>query len=130
MNNNLRQLLAIFLLSIFLIPGLSKVKMVVDFKINQDYIAKVFCINKDIPSTMCFGKCYIGNQLQKVADKENNDLPNQLTKSNQILLFLEPSIVEIEFDKILNYKPQLIQENQTLYTSSYLKEIFHPPQLI
>lgn len=126
----MRQLLAIFLLSIFLIPGLSKIKMVIDFKINQEYISQVLCINKDKPSLMCYGKCFLGKQLQEITDHENNDLPNQLNQVNQTLLFIKPTLVNI-YNKQENKKEsKIFLDQQSQYSSSYLKDIFHPPQLI
>ncbi len=37
----------------------------VDFKMQQDYIAKVLCINKDQPEMHCNGQCVLMKKLKK-----------------------------------------------------------------
>ena len=48
-----------------MLPYLAKVAILIDYKINQDFIAEVLCINKEKSMTLCKGKCYLVDQLQK-----------------------------------------------------------------
>lgn len=43
-----------------------------DYALNYNYISKVLCVNKDKVGSCCKGKCYLKNQLQKRAEKEEN----------------------------------------------------------
>ena len=50
----------------------------VDFALNQDFIARVLCINRDEPASACQGKCYLKKELQKAnhedpAQQKSND---------------------------------------------------------
>ena len=42
------------------------------FEINRDYIAKVLCINRDEPITMCHGQCFLDRNLD-MADVTTTD---------------------------------------------------------
>lgn len=49
---------------------------VVDYLINQDYIAKNLCVNKDVPKSCCKGKCHLVKQLNKT-----NNEPEKAAKN-------------------------------------------------
>jgi len=46
-------------------PSLTKIGILIDFKINQNFIAKVLCINRDKSIITRNGKCYLTEQLKK-----------------------------------------------------------------
>lgn len=41
-----------------------------EYAINQEYIAEVLCINRDRPDKGCNGKCYLMSQLEKEVGKD------------------------------------------------------------
>lgn len=86
---SVKSLLSILLLMIFLSPGLVKVWVVVDFTINQEYIAELFCVNKEEPITVCNGKCFLSDQLKRTEPQEPLTLPVNSSQKVQIQLFLE-----------------------------------------
>ena len=49
---------------------ISKLSIYVNFKLNQDFIAEVLCINKDKPVSNCNGNCYLSKQLKVQEEKE------------------------------------------------------------
>ena len=111
----------------FLLPLLNKVCIVIDFKLNQDFIAKVLCINKDKPMTKCNGKCYLSKQLKKAEKKEGKNLPIHTQEKPVTTLYFQERIVP-QSDNIfkdLNDRP--FYEGANLYASSYINKIFHPP---
>ena len=44
-----------------------------DFEVRKDYIAKVLCINRDKPITVCGGQCFLAKQLNKVKGQQEKD---------------------------------------------------------
>ncbi|KXX71027.1 hypothetical protein AVL50_10520 [Flammeovirga sp. SJP92] len=44
--------------------------MKLDLELQRDFIAEVFCINKDKPEMSCHGQCFINKELQKESDKQ------------------------------------------------------------
>ncbi len=110
-------------------PGLSRVAILIDFKINQDFIAKVLCINRDEPLTMCNGKCYLSEQLNKVEEQEEKQLPNSKNEKVEVLYFHAKK--PFDFLKYAdNYisKPSSHNEYE-FYDSSFITDIFHPPKV-
>ena len=65
----LKKAFSILMIITMTIPYFTKVGILIDFKINQHYIAKVLCINKEKPIKTCNGKCFLLQQL-KVADEQ------------------------------------------------------------
>ncbi|MCB0642942.1 MAG: hypothetical protein KDC44_14940, partial [Phaeodactylibacter sp.] len=61
----MKQLFSIFLAFILLTPSLLKIGVYVDFKIRQDYIAEVLCVNRAEPVNLCSGACYLDTQLKQ-----------------------------------------------------------------
>jgi hypothetical protein len=60
------------MISAMLLPSLTTIGILIDFKINQDYIAKFLCINREKPMSTCNGKCYLTKQLKKAEEQEKN----------------------------------------------------------
>ena len=123
----MRRLLSIILLFAFLLPQLAKVGIFISFKVNQEYIAKVLCINKDKPKMGCNGKCHLAKELNETENKSDNS-PITITNKIEITLFIEKH-------KPLQFKTQVeYLEKRTFfdikqrYTSSYIDGVFHPPQ--
>lgn len=96
-----------------------------DFKLNQDYIAKVLCINRDKPITTCDGRCYLNRQLRK--QQENEQAPQQQTTKKQTY----ETFYQVLFDfKGLTFADISIQfpGHKPSFISAYLSTFFHPPQ--
>jgi hypothetical protein len=120
---NLKQLFAIFLSMVFMLQCCIKSTIAVAFLFNREKITRTLCVNKNKPSSKCFGKC----QLKKSLDKQNTsetNLPNILKEHaetnyilNSSILSLIPLIDGIEY---VNHK-------QVSQATGLLKAIFHPP---
>ncbi len=100
-----------------------------DFEVRRMYIENALCINRDKPITMCHGKCYLDEQLDKAQKqqeeqdkatpieiafffKEHEPLSSYL--SNRFLISNTPCGIFIE-----NRKDSLL-----------FFGIFHPPRLV
>jgi hypothetical protein len=58
-----KKVIAIGLILIMSAQCLYKLGLMTYFQLNQDYIAEVFCINKEKPIPMCYGKCFLEKNL-------------------------------------------------------------------
>jgi len=109
--------------SMFLLP-----LIYVDFELRQDYIAKVLCVERNKPMTVCYGRCYLNKNLGKAAEQTENE---EKTLATSITFFFH------KVDSLLSSTP---------LPGSYLKNthfvfrdlpvpilrssnIFHPPQV-
>lgn len=124
--HELKNLLSIFLLIIFLLPGLTKLWIIVDFKINQSYIASTLCTNRGEPITMCYGSCYLSKQLKKVEEEEQQELPTNLRQKVEVLYFSEEKTIACKSprDKVA---PNDFFDKPSTYHFDFHQGIFRPP---
>jgi hypothetical protein len=55
-----------------LLQSFSKSLIMLEFRVNRDYIAEVLCVNKDKPQLQCNGKCHLKKQLEKDNEPARN----------------------------------------------------------
>lgn len=100
----------------------------IDFKLNQEFIAKVLCIEKDEPITTCYGKCQLTTQLNKVNEEEKGQVPSSKKERLEVLHYLE---------KQTNYALSLSNCDLTAmkafqkgnaYHYAFVYDVFHPPK--
>lgn len=100
------------------------------FLINQDFIANTLCINRDKPVMRCNGKCHL-SKLIKENQEEQNDSPNNTVKEKEATVVFLPEICQsliFNINKTERRQPVFFYKN--IFSSSYLKEVFHPPQFV
>lgn len=98
----------------------------IDFKINQDFIAEFLCINKDEPESTCHGKCQLTKQLSDVDINNRKETPISLKLKIETRLFLQIDNPESKIDQF--DKMEAVFYNPEMYVSTNLKSIFRPPQ--
>ena len=74
----------IALLFLMLMKTASMPLVLIDFAINQDFIARTFCENKAKPAMHCNGKCYMKKKLAQSSD--NSEAPASHNNSRTLLL--------------------------------------------
>lgn len=112
-----------------MLPNLTKIGILIDFKINQDFIAEVLCINREKPMTMCSGKCYLSELLKKAEEHEDKQAPTSKNERLEIIYYYSASIFDFSplpehFVGKLN--PACVDAS---YASSFIADIFRPPKL-
>jgi len=112
-----------------LLPSLTKIGILIDFKINQDFIAKVLCIDKEKPMSTCNGKCYLSEQLRKAEEQEEKQAPTNKKERLEVVYYYSKS----SFDLLIytglfvsKLNPACVDE---FYSSSFIADIFRPPKL-
>ena len=116
----------IFLLAILVLGTVGNWGIYLAFKINQQYISKVLCENKEVPQMQCAGKCYLKKQLSEATDTASSE-----PTSIQRLPELQLAIVAITEEFFWMESTLLIAHR---YTSSpllkgYKHTIEHPPAI-
>lgn len=113
-----------------MLPYLAKVAILIDFKINQDFIAEVLCINKEKAMTLCKGKCYLVDQLQKTEEQKEKQAPLTNKEHSEVVY----CYTRTDFHFSLSTDRYVSKLHQAflggLYTSSFVADVFRPPQLI
>jgi len=125
----LKKIFAILITLIILIPYITTFGVVTDFVINQDYIAKVLCINKERPKLNCDGKCYLAQKLKNTPDQNNNQLPESFKNLKLEILhfYSEVNAFNLNSTKHTSQKTENYFRNK-LFPIDYTFKVFHPPQ--
>ncbi|MEM1408287.1 MAG: hypothetical protein AAGG59_16005 [Bacteroidota bacterium] len=124
----IRNIIALYLAVNILLGTLMVPLIHLDFKMRRDYIAKILCIKRDRPITVCGGKCYLADQLKKASDSSEKE-SKMVNRSAQIsFAFHEIPVVSFSnryllHDYSFNRKPVLGAPNTIVH------DIFKPPRL-
>jgi len=117
------------LLSLIILSGTCKELVThAKFYINKDFIVNKFCVNLNKPETKCGGKCYLKKSILD-NHKEQKTIPNQTKEKKSALDLIPIEKTAFESFEVLALNPKQCLYAIVIYPSSYLKEIFHPPQL-
>lgn len=108
-----------------MLPNLQKVWILIDFKLNQDFIARVLCINKEKPKLACHGTCHLSKKLQEQEKQEQKQVPQFQKDTHNTLFFSKVSIKlncsYLDLGQLVGYYPGF-------RSFDLLNKIFHPPQ--
>ena len=122
-----RRLVCIFLLVAIAYTQSSKMIVYFSFKINQDYIAKELCENREIPKMKCNGKCYLAKKLQEQEQEEKEKAPLEQRIKLDVLFYSKGSISSISSLHQHEPKTCFVKTNSELLIG-FLTKPLHPPQ--
>jgi hypothetical protein len=108
-----------------LLQSAGQLVIVVNFKMNQAYIASVLCENKNNPELQCNGKCQLNKKLQQHETTEQQ-LPPQI-KLKEPLLFVD----EMAENKHKNngfFIHSFLSETTPALQSGFERVVLHPPE--
>jgi hypothetical protein len=123
----LKNAISIFFALLILCQSFSKVWIIISFKINQDYIAKVLCVNRDKPEVLCSGKCVLRQNLQSDEGQDKKQLPLKSKEQKEITYcfeMLQWLIVEPIENVVSKKHPTFYLYPRSI---SHLRRVFHPP---
>jgi hypothetical protein len=110
-----------------MVAMLRPIAPIIEYAINQDYIAEFLCINKDKPELKCNGKCHLKKEIKKAQEETH--------KSLSINIEDYPISPVYNFNSSLNktfisstYKSVFYSYTKK-YIYLYISDIFHPPQV-
>lgn len=123
------RVLSILLLMVILSPSLTKLWIAVDFKINQDFIAKELCVKKEVENNTCQGTCHLKKELKKAEEQGQKQYPlESLKKLKEIQLFSE-QFNKYSFFSTHNDKQKLNSSYTFSFCEEHLSSIFRPPKV-
>lgn len=98
----------------------------IEYVLNQDYIAKFLCINKDKPELQCNGKCHLVKEIQKQQKNEPKSL--RISLENYPIGFV--NIFKIQPYQVFTTSKKTSFPYSNLYHFNYKLRLFHPPDLV
>ncbi len=118
---------------VFLTPFWLKTTVVINWVINNDFIANTLCEKRYDYFNDCQGVCYVNKQLNII---ENQVTKNQPTKQSPPIIVVEnigPYLLndELKVDIFFKEDKNRISASKSFYIpSNPVKDIFHPPQFV
>ncbi|MGO4291211.1 hypothetical protein [Chitinophaga sp. RAB17] len=87
--------ITVFLMLIWLCQLSGRYFVMLDFYLNQEYIAANLCENRDKPAMHCNGKCHLSKKL-KEEDKRDQDNPERKDHRSEIFYaaWLQPTTLK------------------------------------
>lgn len=110
-----------------LVPSIGNFFIYMNFKVNQEEIAKNLCIQKDMKVNKCNGHCFLSKQLKKAAEKEKKE--NENLKEKQELVYISSNIEHSLKINFLTEKSKHLTSYRCDKPKSNLVGIFRPPQV-
>jgi hypothetical protein len=121
----MRIIVLAFLILVMLMHVFSKTIIYTAFLINQDYIAKNLCENRNAPEKKCCGKCQLEKRMTGEAQKQDAQLPSLLKSVDEITLMnSEVSAIRVKPFLINSF---LFPEPIEVSHYTFVNRIFRPP---
>ncbi|KIO75697.1 hypothetical protein TH53_19165 [Pedobacter lusitanus] len=120
----LKRFTAILLLMCSVSVNLSGLFVFAGFEMNQGYIAKELCVNKDKPQLHCNGKCYLIKKLKQAEEKEQKQDRQFQKIQMQEAVFSAPFVFK-QYSFIARHLRVPLTTGKPV---TQLNSIFHPPQ--
>lgn len=101
----------------------SELLILFSFKVNQDYIAKNLCVEKDVEGSTCKGCCQLEKKMHEQEEQKRELPPQQNDKQN--IDFCVP-IAGIDL-ALYPGKENVAAKITIQYSFQNLFKVFHPP---
>ncbi|MDQ0109680.1 hypothetical protein J2T02_004824 [Chitinophaga terrae (ex Kim and Jung 2007)] len=121
-----KRLITMLLLVVWLCQLSGRYVVMLDFFINQDYISKNLCVNRDKPELHCNGKCHLAKKLKEEERKDQENPERKLENKSE--LFCERIVVNTLLQPVLSLPG--IRHQYPLSIGCPIDQpssVFHPP---
>lgn len=118
--------ISILLILLLSIQCLYNLGLISYFQLNRDYIAKVLCINKEEPITMCNGQCFLDKNLDTGEEGASADARTPDTR----LKVEVPVFLVVERTTCADGTEYAVRGNTPSsdhYSFTFQVSVFHPP---
>ncbi len=112
------RILSGLLLLMVLFSSISDLMVYTCFKINQDKITNLFCVNKSKPDLSCYGQCHLTKIIKEGQNQKREDLKFEEHKVN---LFFYSTLSVL-------YNFQHLNDLSSIYSKKILEMDYSPPQ--
>ncbi len=116
---------SLFFTFLYIVSMSQPVLPIFEYLLNQDYIAKVLCINKEEPEIQCNGKCYLMKQIKKKEDKKKKSMPKIDMEKYSVFFFDFFNYTIKKSTSHLGIKSTFTYQNTYSYLYSFIDD--HPP---
>ncbi len=123
----MKKIISILLVSVILLQSFSKMWILLSFKVNQDYIAQVLCINRDKPQMHCNGNCILMQRMKAAEEQEKQQIPKKLKDHQEVLYCFAVPTWQIDRQTDITPQKQLFFFYQSPFSTLMSQGVFRPP---
>ncbi len=129
----LKKSIIVFFAVVICFQAVIQALVMIDWKINQDFITARYCVNKNKPELKCNGQCQLAKKLRKVENEINllDSKGKNQSKKEFKTKQAEFTLLKPEFPSISNDGYYLTQSTNYYYSDQYdfsmNQTIDHPP---
>lgn len=121
----MRSVLVPICMLLVLTQTFSKWLVILDYRLNKDFIAKNICVNRARPAMHCNGKCFLKKQLNKTEkDDPANPAPVKSIEDTVYIAVPSASDTAVCLAVIYHVPPPFKKDH---YRFCFLSSCFHPP---
>lgn len=119
----MKHIIVILLTASFFLQNIGKLIVVINYRINKEYIAENLCENRDEPESCCEGKCHLEKELDKEEKKENGPANTIKEKAESLFSTNLQRVLFIFYTSLF-----LVKINEPYFClNDYSSFVFHPP---
>ena len=122
-----KRFIALFLLLALVGSGFSQFAVYLGFQLNQEYIAKTFCVNKNRPELHCNGRCYLMSKLKLVNEKEKKQAAKDTLNRMATSFLHKLHTISLQVPIAASITTHSTHYKFTYY-SQYIATVFRPPK--
>lgn len=126
--SGIKHITAFVLILILFAQNINTLVIVGDFLINQDFIAKTLCIQKE-EQNGCNGKCQLRKQLAENDNSSDNKAPLQTNERMSLDVFCLSSINTVKPPFVLHVQLPSVEDSTSGVLISRYLEIDTPPPI-
>ena len=123
---NIFKVVSVSLLVLFSVNILIHSIVLVNFKLNQEYIALTLCEEKEIEESTCNGNCQLMKSMEKIEKSSPTSEDNKFTTESHITILFPLEIFEINFPSII-LKNEFFSQISKSIPNGFEKVPFRPP---
>ncbi len=120
----LKNSIVYILVFLYLVAMVRPIFPLMEYVVNEDYIAEFLCINKDKKELECHGKCYLMQRLQEQNEEKKQNLPKIVMEEYPIGFVQLLHFPSKEFDQI---SKRALFDYSNAYTYLFAPYNFRPP---
>lgn len=114
---------------IILIGTFNEGLVYLSFKINQDYISKYLCVEKDISESTCHGKCHLTKTIIDNHEQNEDSKKTPLIEKQQSTFYLIFDREKYVDSHLIFFKKKILNASLQVVGNNYTFGIFHPPKV-
>ncbi len=120
---NLKSVLAFCMVCVLLLNNFSRYFINIAFTLNQPYLAKNICENRNKPNLHCNGKCFLRKKIIQAQQKEQNNNVENLKNQYKEALIYQKSFLSLLYPIAL----KIFYSSLHFPLQHFTFPIFHPP---